>query len=95
MSFLLFQPLWFLGGALDPNSVRKKMFSWIPDNSWLNLVALTELPAFMPLLDQLQMNESGWKAWYDSEQPENETIPDGYSDVECLFQDTRLPLLTC
>lgn len=69
------------GGALDVNTIRKKPFKWIPDPAWLNLVALSDLPIFSPILDQISMNEHLWKSWWDSEQPESEPIPDGYEEV--------------
>lgn len=42
------------GAALDLNTVRKKPFAWIPDASWLNLVALSELPTFQDILDHIR-----------------------------------------
>lgn len=74
------------GGALDLNSVRKKVFSWIPDASWLNLVALSSLNIFSPLLDQIAINEAEWRHWYELEAPENGRIPDGYDDRLDLFR---------
>jgi dynein heavy chain len=74
-----FQTLIKAGAALHINDVpRRKPFIWIPDPSWVNLCALSELPKFKTLLHQVEMNESGWKELYDSKNPELAEIPDGY-----------------
>lgn len=69
------------GGALDINNVRKCPHKWIPVNAWLNLVALSGIPPFDSILDQIVVNGDAWESWYMMEQPENETIPDGYDQV--------------
>eukprot|EP00164_Ancoracysta_twista_P001803 GFYU01002367.1.p1 GENE.GFYU01002367.1~~GFYU01002367.1.p1 ORF type:complete len:811 (+),score=281.55 GFYU01002367.1:300-2435(+) len=81
------------GAALDINSVRKKPFNWIPDASWLNLVALNELPIFSNLTNALERNPEGWRKWYDLEQPENGVIPDGYEEKLDKFR--RLLIVRC
>ncbi|KAJ3342801.1 Dynein heavy chain 5, axonemal [Gonapodya sp. JEL0774] len=79
------------GGALDINAVAKKPFNWIPDVTWLNLVALSKMPGFNDLLNQISKNEKLWKGWYEKDSPENEILPGGYSNSLDAFR--RLLLL--
>ncbi|KAI9141404.1 dynein heavy chain and region D6 of dynein motor-domain-containing protein [Paraphysoderma sedebokerense] len=79
------------GAALDINTVVKKPFTWIPDMTWLNLVALSKMPSFGELLNQIGKNERAWKAWYEKDAPENEIIPSGYQNSLDSFR--RLLLL--
>lgn len=68
------------GAAVDMNTARKKPFGWIPDNSWLNLIALSTGVShkFASLLEHIMSNEAAWRAFYDAEKPEAVTLPDGY-----------------
>lgn len=70
------------GAALDLNAVQPKPCKWISDNTWLNLVQLSNLRQFQYLLNQITNNEKNWKLWFDKEAPEEEVFPDGYQNLD-------------
>eukprot|EP00698_Gefionella_okellyi_P008565 TRINITY_DN2129_c0_g1_i1.p1 TRINITY_DN2129_c0_g1~~TRINITY_DN2129_c0_g1_i1.p1 ORF type:complete len:4495 (+),score=1467.97 TRINITY_DN2129_c0_g1_i1:46-13530(+) len=74
------------GDALDINSVKKKPYGWIPDNAWLNMNALAELPQFNGIIEQIMADEKVWKTWYDFEDPENQEIPAGFQQRCSSFE---------
>ncbi|GCC21537.1 hypothetical protein chiPu_0020009 [Chiloscyllium punctatum] len=75
-----FQTLIKGGAALDLKASPQKPFRWILDMTWLNLVELSKLSQFAEILTQISKNEKVWKVWFDAEAPEEEIIPNGYSD---------------
>ena len=82
------------GGSLDIKSVKKKPKDWIPDKCWLDLNALSALPAFSGILDSFQRNEPLWKQWYDLEAPEGAAMPDFEERVDafekmCIVKSLR------
>ncbi|KAJ3249557.1 Dynein heavy chain 5, axonemal [Chytriomyces hyalinus] len=74
------------GAALDINAVVKKPFNWIPDMTWLNLVALSKMPGFNDVLNQVGKNEKAWRSWYEKDAPENELLPSGYHNSLDTFR---------
>ncbi|KAI9206840.1 dynein heavy chain and region D6 of dynein motor-domain-containing protein [Polychytrium aggregatum] len=83
------------GAALDINTVVKKPFNWIPDMTWLNLVALSKMPGFSDLLNQVGKNEKAWKSWYERDAPENEMLPSGYQNSLDTFKRLLLVRSWC
>ncbi|XP_072567808.1 dynein axonemal heavy chain 5 [Paramormyrops kingsleyae] len=88
-----FQTLIKGGASLDLNSVEPKPKRWILDMTWLNLVQLSGLQPFTQLLVQVSHNDRAWKAWYDSEAPEDAAVPDGYDNIMDTFR--KLLLIRC
>ena len=83
------------GAALDINAVVKKPFNWIPDMTWLNLVALSKMPGFNDILNQVGKNEKAWRAWYERDAPENEQLPGGYQTSLDAFRRLLLVRSWC
>ncbi|XP_078399005.1 dynein axonemal heavy chain 8-like [Cetorhinus maximus] len=75
-----FQTLIKGGAALDLKASPQKPFRWILDMTWLNLVELSKLSQFAEILTQITKNEKIWKVWFDTDAPEEEIIPNGYTD---------------
>ena len=56
---------------------RKKPYVWLSDEVWLNIIELSsKVPFFRSLPEDLIRSETAWKAWYDSNSPEEEPVPD-------------------
>ena len=75
----------FLKGSLSlEKHPRKKPYAWYPDQGWEDLMVLTELMgsehAFASLANSVERNEADWRRFYESEKPEEETLPGGLSD---------------
>ncbi|KER25690.1 hypothetical protein T265_06922 [Opisthorchis viverrini] len=66
------------GAALDLNAVKPKPKKWIQDMTWLNLVELSKLPQFAQLTNQISADDKNWKSWFDSNAPEEASLPNGY-----------------
>ncbi|XP_067841427.1 dynein axonemal heavy chain 8-like [Heptranchias perlo] len=76
-----FQTLIKGGAALDLKASPQKPFRWILDMTWLNLVELSKLSQFSEIMSQINKNEKIWKVWFDTDAPEEEIIPNGYSEA--------------
>lgn len=64
------------GAALDINSVKRKPFSWMSNDVWLNIVQLSQSNHFYSnLIADMTANESLWKRWYEDNEPEQMAIP--------------------
>jgi dynein heavy chain len=83
------------GAALDLNSVEPKAKKWITDMTWLNLVELSKLAHFSQILRQIANNDKPWKAWFDTDAPEEEQFPEGYSNVLDTFKKLLLVRSFC
>ncbi|TYZ61675.1 hypothetical protein PybrP1_000691 [[Pythium] brassicae (nom. inval.)] len=65
------------GAALDINSVRRKPFSWLANEAWLNVVELAQSCKFFANLPhEMAANEAMWRRWYEDNEPETVVIPD-------------------
>ena len=49
---------------------------WIPDQVWLNIVALSGIDALRDIPDSVFRNDGLWRQWYDAEAPETAPVPD-------------------
>ena len=58
--------------------------------TWLNLVELSKLAHFSQILRQISNNDKPWKAWFDTDAPEEETFPEGYSNILDTFKKLLL-----
>ena len=88
----------FLKGSLSlEKHPRKKPYAWYPDQGWEDLMVLTELMgsehAFASLANSVERNEADWRRFYESEKPEEETLPGGLSDN--LDQFEQILVLRC
>jgi dynein heavy chain len=71
------------GAATDD---KNKKFTWLDQKTWNNLVALTkhkfgahQIIFFKSLIESLTRNDKDWRAFYESDTPETNFIPD-YAD---------------
>eukprot|EP01033_Poteriospumella_lacustris_P002475 gene2475-1807_t len=65
------------GAALDTDSVRRKPFSWLSNEAWLNIIELSQAQKFFSNLpNDLSANEGMWRRWYEDNEPERMDIPD-------------------
>ncbi|KAK2859784.1 hypothetical protein Q5P01_004404 [Channa striata] len=78
------------GASLDLNSVESKPRRWILDQTWLNLVQLSNIPPFTQILSQVGKNERGWRTWFDHPAPEDAPLPDGYEEKLDTFRKLLL-----
>ncbi|CAN8203477.1 unnamed protein product [Coccothraustes coccothraustes] len=85
-----FQTLIRGGAALDLQACPPKPSRWILDMIWLNLVELNKLPQFEEILNQIAHSDKAWKHWFDKDAPEEEIIPNGYSDSLDTFRKLLL-----
>uniref|UniRef100_A0A3B4Y7N6 Dynein heavy chain region D6 P-loop domain-containing protein n=1 Tax=Seriola lalandi dorsalis TaxID=1841481 RepID=A0A3B4Y7N6_SERLL len=70
--------------------VESKPRRWILDQTWLNLVQLSDLPPFAQILTQVSQNERAWRTWFDHPAPEDTALPDGYEEKLDTFRKLLL-----
>ncbi|XP_055020703.1 dynein axonemal heavy chain 10 [Boleophthalmus pectinirostris] len=86
----------FIKGNLSlEKSCRKKPWDWLTDQSWEDVVKLSELlpEQFSSLPDNVETHSEDWRTWYDLDAPEQATFPGRYQESLSMFQ--RLLLLRC
>ena len=65
------------GAALNIEKVKKKPFSWLSDEAWLNVVEVaSKIPFYKDLPENIIRNESAWHEFYEDNSPERTAIPD-------------------
>jgi len=65
------------GGALDAKSEKPAPGKWIPENVWLNVIALSRCVGMLrDLPDNFDRYNDAWKVWYDHDAPETQPFPD-------------------
>ena len=66
---------------------RDKPYSWMSNNGWKDLDRLVTLgDTWKTLMDDIENHGSKWKEWYDLEAPENNPMPNGYTERTTKFQ---------
>ncbi|CAG5923192.1 unnamed protein product [Menidia menidia] len=86
----------FIKGNLSlEKSQRRKPCDWLPDQSWEDLMKLSELfpDTFGSLPDDIEKHSSDWKVWSDLDTPEQVPFPLNYEENLSAFQ--KLLLLRC
>jgi dynein heavy chain len=76
------------GAALDINAVKRKPFTWLTNQSWLNVIELSnQCPFFMNLPNDISAQEAIWKKYYEDNSPEALDVPDYQQKID---EDTVL-----
>ncbi|XP_044541337.1 dynein axonemal heavy chain 10 [Gracilinanus agilis] len=86
----------FLKGNISlEKSKRKKPSSWLADQGWEDIILLSEQfpDVFGKLPDDLEKEDTVWKAWYDLDSLEQFPFPLGYDTRVTDFQ--KLLILRC
>jgi dynein heavy chain len=65
------------GAALDINTEKRKPFTWLQNEHWLNILELSRGNKFFSNLpSEMSANEAVWRRWYEDNEPEAIAIPD-------------------
>ncbi len=79
------------GAGTNIDSVRRKPYNWIPDSAWLACMQLyMRIPLFKDLPESMQRYGDQWRAWFESEVPEEVPTPEVTS---CGAKPTKLSML--
>ncbi|XP_074111940.1 dynein axonemal heavy chain 7 [Cotesia typhae] len=77
----------FMTGIVKPDLDQENKFSWLPKNAWEEIVKLsTTFELFKLLPIDIQENQSSWKTFYDSRNPENNFLPFPWENKCSQFQ---------
>lgn len=82
-----------LTGGVGLDNPITKPADWMTTQCWDEIVRLTSYPTYTELHQSVASNLQGWKAFYDSNNPENEDIPEPWSSKLSRFQ--KMVLLRC
>ena len=81
------------GGALDAKSEKAVPASWIPENVWLNIIALSRTVQMLrDLPDNIERYNEQWRAWYDHDAPETQPFPDYNERLDQFREDAHRAL---
>ena len=70
------------GNTALENTGGQKPYKWVPDGGWKDLQKLVSISeVFKNIIYDLENNGKDWKNWYDTEKPEVEELPTGYSKL--------------
>jgi dynein heavy chain len=71
------------GSALDAKTEKPNPFKWMSERIWLNTIQLSRQGFgtdanlfFREVIEFIQRNETGWKKWFDENEPESVPVPD-------------------
>jgi dynein heavy chain len=79
------------GSGIHIDSIRRKPYNWIPDSSWLACIQMyMRIPLFKDLPDSIQRNGDNWRAWFESDAPEDVPMPEVTS---CGSKPSKLSLM--
>nr|XP_015801752.2 dynein axonemal heavy chain 2 [Nothobranchius furzeri] len=68
------------GGNVEKrDGTRNPCVNWLPDSSWDNITALTNLQKFKDMGTSLEQNPEDWKSWLTQAEPEKTPLPGGWS----------------
>ncbi|CAD7925016.1 unnamed protein product [Amoebophrya sp. A120] len=66
---------------------KQNPYNWISEGAWKDLELLSTLdPSMKTLCDDIISKGGEWRAWYDLETPESETLPCGFSELDPFKQ---------
>ena len=99
-SFTLAATIFTYKGTLDPGEYRFLLTGglgqkpgaddvpckWLNKNLWLEMLRLSDLPAFDGFADAFRSNPDAWQPIYDSANPESEALPAPWCDELDDFQ---------
>lgn len=83
----------FTQGNIALAGAAGKPFDWLSDKAWLDCAKLSKLPKFEQLIEAMTDHASLWKAWIQSDSPEETSYPPPYGDRSVLLPFQRLLLL--
>ncbi|XP_055637886.1 dynein axonemal heavy chain 3 isoform X3 [Toxorhynchites rutilus septentrionalis] len=86
LSFLL------TGGLALDNPYQNPAPEWLPEKSWTDIVRASSIKSLEKLRQSFAGNLNAWRAYYNLSAPEEEKLPEPYSECEDL---AKLILLRC
>ena len=80
------------GGVALENPYQNPASEWLTDKSWAEIVRASALPSLTEFRNSVTINVKKWKNYYDLSDPENNPIPEPFTNAEYL---KRLIILKC